>query len=33
VPPLVITQDDLAALDAALPAVLATARAAQEATP
>ncbi len=33
VPPLVITQDDLAALDAALPAVLDTARAAQEATP
>jgi acetylornithine/N-succinyldiaminopimelate aminotransferase len=32
VPPLVITQDDLAALDAALPAVLDTARAAQEAT-
>ena len=33
VPPLVITGDDLAALDAALPAVLDTARAAQEATP
>jgi acetylornithine aminotransferase len=33
VPPLVITQGDLAALDAALPAVLDTARAAQEATP